>query len=409
MKRMRPVISGVVAVLLFGAGFAAILLSGRGDSRGSAASYVVDGFIEADEADVASKLPGRVESLLAREGDYVEAGQTLAILSSEEIDAKAEQALAGLRAAEATYEKGRIAAELEQQSVESKIKQAAAGLKAARAALGMASEKLAALESGARPQELEMAAQAVAAAEAVYDTATKTWNRVRSLAGEGVLAAQKADEVEMKYREATAQLTAARQRHDMVRQGARIEEVEAARHQVRQAEAGVEAAELTLQLAKDARLMVDIRNKDVDAARQGVAAGEGVFNEASAYKRNTKIVSPITGRINKRMVNEGEIVAPGYAMMTVTASRGFRVDVYVDESKFSGVKMGDSVKVEIPAAGRTLDGKVSQIMPMAEFATRRATNENGGFDERALRLRIDIADAPADLVAGMTARVAFNH
>ncbi|HEY9146830.1 MAG TPA: biotin/lipoyl-binding protein, partial [Thiobacillus sp.] len=42
-----------------------------------------NGRIEATEIDVATKLPGRVEEILVREGDFVQAGQTLARMQTD--------------------------------------------------------------------------------------------------------------------------------------------------------------------------------------------------------------------------------------------------------------------------------------------------------------------------------------
>ena len=197
----------------------------------------------------------------------------------------------------------------------------------------MAKAKLAALKKGARPQEVTQAAEGVAAAQAAFDTAEKTYRRVKGLLDEGVLSQQKADEAEMAYRSASAQLSAARARLSLVREGARTEEIEAAREQVYQAEAGLRAAQSSLQMARNARLMVNVRQKDVEAARQKVAASEGALMETEAYRAQTRIVSPISGIISRRMSRSGEIVAPGYAILSISRDSGYWVDVYIDENR----------------------------------------------------------------------------
>ena len=59
-----------------------------------------NGRIEATEVDIASKLPGRLVELFAREGDWVEAGQTLARMESSQLEAQLREAEAQLKQAE---------------------------------------------------------------------------------------------------------------------------------------------------------------------------------------------------------------------------------------------------------------------------------------------------------------------
>ncbi len=71
-----------------------------------------NGRLEATEVDVATKMAGRIESLLPREGDQVGKGQVLAVLDAEELaaqlraaEARVVQAQAGRREAEAGVRK----------------------------------------------------------------------------------------------------------------------------------------------------------------------------------------------------------------------------------------------------------------------------------------------------------------
>lgn len=541
-RMMGRLVLGGIIIGVFIAGFRLFTSPGRGATDGGAVArgaFTVDGTLETDEVDVASKLPGRLARVLVEEGDFVSAQEVVAILEADELDAKYDQGVAGMRAAEAQLEQGRIAVELEADKCEAQVRQAQAGVDAARATLGMAKAKLAALErearlqekalaqagvdaaqaalgmaqarlsalkegarpqelanaaaavkaaeatlgmaqaklsalrEGARPQEIEQAKQGVEASQAAYDTAKKTYQRVKSLADAGLIARQKADEAEMAYRSAAAGLQAAKAKLELVQAGARAqeiaaaeeqvrqaqaaletarntysmakegpraqeivaaeeqvrqataaleaakntlamaqegprrEEIDAAREQVRQAQAGVDAAQRALKLAQDARLQVKIRQQGVKAAAQKVAASAGAVREAQAYQRQTRIVSPISGRVTEVHCRGGEIIAPGYAILSVAREDGYRVHVYVDESRFAGRRVGEAVQVTLPALGATVGGKISRVLPAADFATKRASNERGSFDARALELRITLDHLPRGLVSGMTARVHF--
>lgn len=58
-----------------------------------------NGRIEATEIDIATKLPGRVVDIVAREGDFVEAGQVVAQMQSNVLEAQREEANANLQEA----------------------------------------------------------------------------------------------------------------------------------------------------------------------------------------------------------------------------------------------------------------------------------------------------------------------
>lgn len=63
-----------------------------------------NGRIEATEYDIATKLPGRVIDVFAHEGDTVEAGQSLAIIDTDDLKAQLREANAGLREANLSRE-----------------------------------------------------------------------------------------------------------------------------------------------------------------------------------------------------------------------------------------------------------------------------------------------------------------
>jgi hypothetical protein len=64
------------------------------------------------------------------------------------------------------------------------------------------------------------------------------------------------------------------------------------------------------------------------------------------------------------------------------------------------------VKVVLPAlAGAEVNGRIIRIGQSADFATRKATNEQNSFDVRALQIVVLITDNDSRLRNGMTARV----
>jgi len=396
--------AGLALIFLFGI----LLLFILPTSCGKKTTLVVDGVLDTDQADVSSKVPGRLIELMVHEGDAVKAGQLLAVLDSAELSAKKEQAQAGLDAAIIQGEQAEIALSLEREKTQSQIEQAQAGVAGTEAALGMAAAKLEALETGARPQEREQAQQALEAAAAAYETSEKTYKRIMNLAKDGVVAGQKADEAELAYRSAKANYEAAKARLSLVREGARTEEIQAAKKQVQELTARLQAAESALKLAQAGSKMIPVREADVRMAKQKIAASRGALDEVNAYLNETRIVSPIDGNVAAVISNKGEIVAAGYAVFTIARTDNYWADVYVDESQWANRGVGDSVSVEIPAIGKTVPGRISKLLSAADFATKKANTELGSFDVRSVQVRIHLNDEVRDLARGLTARIHFD-
>ena len=162
---------------------------------------IIQGQVEVSEYRVSSKVPGRILELRVKEGDFVHAGDTLAILDAPEVRAKMTQA----RGAEDG------AAALEQMA-----------------------------KAGARKEQIQGAYQLLQQAKAGLEIAEKSYNRVQRLYDEGVMSAQKRDEALANYKALQAQVKAAQSQYDMAVNGARQEEKLAAAAQVNRAKGAVE-------------------------------------------------------------------------------------------------------------------------------------------------------------------------
>ena len=162
---------------------------------------IIQGQVEVSEYRVSSKVPGRILELRVKEGDFVRAGDTLAILDAPEVRAKMTQA----RGAEDG------AAALEQMA-----------------------------KAGARKEQIQGAYQLLQQAKAGLEIAEKSYNRVQRLYDEGVMSAQKRDEALANYKALQAQVKAAQSQYEMAVNGARQEEKLAAAAQVNRAKGAVE-------------------------------------------------------------------------------------------------------------------------------------------------------------------------
>jgi HlyD family secretion protein len=158
----------------------------------------ISGSVEVKNVDVNVKVPGKIERILVEEGDTVEAGQVIATLEAENIQAKSNLTLAAVEAATAQYQKAR---------------------------------------NGARPQQVAQAKSLVEQAKVACDFTETTYNRLAGLYKEGVLPRQKLDQARTELDVARARLRSAQEQYDLVKEGAQQEDITAAAALVKQARA----------------------------------------------------------------------------------------------------------------------------------------------------------------------------
>ena len=162
---------------------------------------LIQGQVEVSEYRVSSKVPGRILEIRVKEGDYVKAGDTLAILDAPEVRAKMEQARSAEDAASALELKAR---------------------------------------NGAQKEQIQGAYQLYQQAKAGLEIAEKSYGRVQRLFDQGVLSAQKRDEAFAQYKAMEAQCKAAKSQYEMAVNGARREDKLAAQAQVNRARGAVQ-------------------------------------------------------------------------------------------------------------------------------------------------------------------------
>ena len=188
---------------------------------------IIQGYVEVSEYRVSSKVPGRVLELRVKEGDYVNVGDTLAIIDAPDVKAKLAQA----------------------ESAES----------AASAMDQMAN-------NGARREQINGAYALLQQAKAGLEIAQKSYNRVQRLYDEGVMSAQKRDEAFANYKAIEAQVKAAQSQYDMAVNGARREEKMAAAAQGNRAKGAVQEVNSyiseTMQTAQKAGEVSDVYPKE---------------------------------------------------------------------------------------------------------------------------------------------------
>jgi len=274
------------------------------------APEIIQGQVEVTEYRVSSKVPGRILEIRVNEGDRVRKGDTLAILEAPDIQAKQQQAEAVQSAASALNDEA---------------------------------------QNGARKEQIQGAFQLWQQAKAGREIAEKSYQRIKRLFDEGVVSAQKCDEVEAQYKAMQAQEEAAKSQYDMAVAGARQEDKRAAAAQLNQA--------------------------------------KGVVQEVNSYISETVQIAQMDGEVSEIYPKLGELVGTGSPIMTIAITDDMWGTFNVREDKLKGIKIGDTFKAYVPAFDKEMEMKVYYMKDQGSYAVWKATKANGQYDLKTFEVK----------------------
>ena len=289
----------------------------------------LQGQVEVTKVNVSAKVPGRVEEMLAEEGETVKKGDIIARLDSPQLQAKRQQAQGAEKAASAQRDKA---------------------------------------EHGAREEQIRMAQNQWRQAQAGAELAEKSLGRVQRLFNDGVVPAQRRDEVQAQRDMARKLEAAAKAQYDMALNGAREEDKAAAAALVEQA--------------------------------------SGAVSEVDSLIEEACVRAPLDGEILEHIVQLGELAAAGMPIVTMVDMNDLWVTFNMREDMLNGLKMGDTLKGTVPALNNhPITLQITYIAPLGDFATWRATSASGGFDLRTIEVRGKPVQPVEGLRAGMSVLV----
>ncbi len=282
-------------------------------------------------AEVFPKASGRVVRVYVQDGARVAAGQPLVALDAADQRAEVAQAEAAVAAAQA---------------------------------------RLAALLAGPRPQEKQVASNAVAQAEEQVRMAETQLALAQAAAR---LAEDTLRRQEQLYRDgAVAQVQV-----DQARLQA-----EEARARVRTAQAQLDAARTALDSARQQRAIVEAgpREEEIRAARAQVAQAQAALAFARQRLANMVIRAPFPGRVSQLTASVGDYLVSGdFAgragfVAIVYDDRQLEVEVKVGERDLPLLAPGQPAVLRLEAArGVPVPAVVRVISPAADPTTRTAT------------------------------------
>ena len=299
-------------------------LTGCGD--GSDGRIEASGTLEATEVRVSAMVPGQIQRIFIREGVDVQAGDTLMVLDQTTLALQWRQARGGVDLAEAQY-------------------------------------KL--LLNGARPEDLQLAEEALKSAESSFKSANDDYARMKELYAAQSVSRKQFDDAESRFTIAQAQLNSAKQQVQKMQQFARAEDLAAAKARLEQAQA-----------------WAGILHKQLDDAT---------------------ILAPVAGTVTHRPVEEGELVGVGTTVATVARLETLNLVIYVNEVDLAKVQVGGGADIVIDAhPDRTFPGKVVYISPLAEFTPKNVQTKEDRT-KLVFGVKIEVENGERILKSGMPA------
>ena len=242
----------------------------------------------------------------------------------------------------ALYKPEEILAILEAPDVLAKLEQA----RAAEAAAQAQNEK--ALK-GARHEQVQAAFEMWQKAKAGLEIAEKSYKRVKNLADQGVMSAQKLDEVTAQRDAAVATEKAAKAQYDMAKNGAERE--------------------------------------DKAAAAALVDRAKGAVAEVESYIKETYLIAQTAGEVSEIFPKVGELVGTGAPIMNIAILDDMWVTFNVREDLLQGLTMGTEFEAFVPALDKNIRLKVNYMKDLGTYAAWKATKTTGQFDLKTFEVK----------------------
>lgn len=325
------------------------------------------GQVRGTEVTVSSRLSGTAREVPIREGQLVKKGELVVRIASEETQARLAQAQAQAAAAEDQLR----AAEAQLKQLEIAIDQARQAAQVAEGTVGHDIHR-------AR-EAVKRAGAEVEVADAQFRQDQRSHDRYQKLVADGFISQSYFDEVRARYTASEARVRAARQ-------GAAEAQAALERSQAASGEVGIKRKEVDRLQAERERLRA-ARAALGNEARTARAR----VDEVSATLADATLRAPAEGTVMSKLVEQGELVAPGRPLATLVDLQDLHVRVFIAERDIGKIRLGNPARIVTDAfPGRPFAGKVSEVAQQAEFTPKEVHMK----DERVklvfgVKVRID--------------------
>ena len=356
-------------------------------------TLVLTGTVDGNEVVVSSKITGRIVSLTVDDGQWVKAGDLIAVLDQDEL--RADQGAAGhaIAQAHASAQQSVAQTELLENTLPTKVRQADAQVAQTQAQMQQAQAQVAQTQAQLRQAQAQVAQTHSAAAKA-----QDNFNRIRPLVQRDINPPQDLVTAQTDLDSAKANEQAAQAGAEAVERS-----VAASRAGVAAMERAESAARAGLADAQQQERQVPVQQRQTDALRAAESQAEANAAAAAARFGQTRIFAPASGIVTLRAARQGEVVNPGSPIVTLFDLSSTWVDTDVEETYADLIAMGETLRVRLPS-GTEMTGPVIYKAVEADFATQRDVSRTKR-DIKTVAIRVRVANPDGKLALGMTAWV----
>lgn len=229
----------------------------------------------------------------------------------------------------------------------------------AQAAVNTANANLANAMNSIRPEQIAQAQASLDSATENYKVVNKNYERTKTLVEEGANTQQQLETAHQQVVAAEAQKKSAQEQLNMLKSGATETTINVYKAQVQQAEAALKTAQTAL--------------------------------------NNGVITSPISGVVNSKNINVGEIASPGASLASISNHDSLVVNAYAPLDIVNGLKEGQDVVVKVAEVENTeFKGKILVI------------NTKLNSQSRNVLVKVSLSDPKSQLKPGMLAEIGLK-
>ena len=241
----------------------------------------------------------------------------------------------------------------------------------ARSGVDLATAQLDLLTNGARGEDLAQAREALNQANETLRNAREDFQRMDSLFKVNAATKKQRDDAETRYANAKAQASATDQALLKLQNFARPEDVKAALARVDQAVYSVRLLEKSIQ--------------------------------------DCTVRSPTAGIVTEKLVEEGELAAPGTGLYVITNLDTVKLTIYVPETDLGNIRLGQQARISVDSRPDTIfPGTVTYISPIAEFTPRDIQTKDDRV-KLVYAVKIEMANPQGVFKPGMPADAALDR
>jgi HlyD family secretion protein len=146
------------------------------------------------------------------------------------------------------------------------------------------------------------------------------------------------------------------------------------------------------------RTSVDVAKAVVEAQKHSIEQAAASLNDAKSALSKTMLYAPMSGRVTRLVVEQGETAVPGTfnkdaaTLLTISDMSVLETRVKVDETDVARIRLGDSAQVQIDAfPDTTFVGKVTKISNSSVKAAATTSDQAVDYE-----VTIQLLNAPAE-------------